>query len=430
MMGGFSISLFGSLATSVRLFSAPLSLIFISANLTTEEIAFYFTFSSVIAAQQMAELGLGHVIKQHIAHVFKVVDSEWSPLSKIKVKEYLYFGIKWFFIISLFIALIVGPAGYIYFSSYVGNVNWQAPWLVLVGVTALANMLTPYILTLDATQNQRLVYKSQILSAAVNAVCIWLFVCIDMRLYSLALALILSGLSQYIYIRKYIHQVNENISLETGNLSFIKTFSELWPLTSKVSVVWGVGFLFWNGFNIIAFKIYEASYAGRVILTITIVRAIYSVCDAVFSSQMTYFSNLIANDKAKDVLSLASRYRAYSISVYFVLILLLFLFEAYGAHLPVFDKVVYGDCLISSSIFFFILLIVTTNNNMIRCFKVEPFVVVSLINGLVVPFVFFVCNSFGFRLLLYPCAVVLFVSLCFSLRISHGFIKSYMADKS
>ncbi|MEX5790053.1 hypothetical protein AB6H13_20235, partial [Providencia vermicola] len=74
---GNNIAIFSLLAKSINIFCGPITLLIISSKLSSEEIAFYYTFFNLIALQQLVELGLGFTLKQCISHSYKLVDNKW-----------------------------------------------------------------------------------------------------------------------------------------------------------------------------------------------------------------------------------------------------------------------------------------------------------------------------------------------------------------
>ncbi|WP_339332064.1 hypothetical protein [Aeromonas caviae] len=411
---GLSISLFSALANGIKLLAGPITLLFISKNLNSEQIGFYYTFFSLVAMQQLAELGLGHTLKQFIAHAYKLENGTWISESKAKIKGYVSFGFKWFAVVALFLILVVAPAGWAYYSDYTGTVNWLSPWLMLIGVSALVTSLIPIQILLDATQNQKRVYQAQSVSALVNSVAIWMLISLGAGLYTIPLALIASNTVFYVLLSPLVRPFYQALLDVKVNANLFSIFKELWPLFSRVSIVWAVGFLFWNGFNLISFKIYDADFAGKVIFTIALARAGFGLAESLFSSQITVISYKIAQGHIQHAQQYAKKYQ---------LIALLILVLGYSAFCiltqlwPSFflvQKTVDLEYTISIFLFFILNLILIVQNDFVRCFKVEPFVLVSIFKGILVPLSFYIGNELGFKIYLYPPVLIMVISIVWS----------------
>lgn len=419
---GLSISLYSALANGIKLLSGPITLLFISKNLNSEQIGFYYTFFSLVAMQQLAELGLGHTLRQFIAHAYKLEDDTWTRESKGKIKAYISFGFKWFAAVALFLIVVIAPAGWFYYSDYNGTVNWLSPWLMLIGVSALVTSLIPVQILLDATQNQKRVYQAQSVSALVNSAAIWILISLGAGLYTIPLALIASNTVFYTLLSRHARSFYQALRDVKISANVASVFKELWPLLSKVSIVWGVGFLFWNGFNLISFKIYDADYAGKVIFTIALARAGFGLAESFFSSQITVISYKIAQGHIQQAQRYAKKYQLISLTILVVGYSAFFLLSQLWPGFFLVQKTVDLEYNISIFLFFIAVLCLVTQNNFIRCFKVEPFVWVSFFQGIMVPLTFFLSNSLGVNGYLYPCTIIMVISIIASRIISQKFL--------
>ncbi|MCX2534398.1 hypothetical protein OQ486_13080 [Plesiomonas shigelloides] len=419
---GLSISLYSALANGIKLLAGPLTILFISKNLNSEEIGFYYTFFSLVAMQQLAELGLGHTLRQYIAHSYKIHDNQWTEESKKKIKSYINFGFKWFSAVALFMIIIVAPAGLLYYSDYNGSIYWLAPWLMLASVTALVTIATPVQILLEATQNQKQVYQAQSVAALLNSLTIWTLISHGAGLYTIPCSLIVSNIALYMMLSSNAISYYKALRDTEISAKASSVFKELWPLLSRVSIVWGVGFLFWNGFNLISFKIYDADYAGKVIFTITLARAGFGLAESFFSSQITVISYNISQGHIQQAKQYARKYQLTSISM-LVIGYIIFLWLGYmWPDFFIVQKTVDLKYSISIFAFFVSTLLLITENNFIRCFKAEPFVLVSIFQGVMVPLSFYLANKFSIKLYLYPCILIIIISIIASRTIARRFL--------
>lgn len=53
---GLSISLFSALANGIKLLAGPITSLFVSKNLNSEQIGFYYTFFSLVAMRNLLNL--------------------------------------------------------------------------------------------------------------------------------------------------------------------------------------------------------------------------------------------------------------------------------------------------------------------------------------------------------------------------------------
>lgn len=373
--------------------------------------------------QQLAELGLGQTLRLHIAHAFKMDESGWCFNSKKEIKQYYSLSVKWFLVVALCTIIIIGPAGIYYYHSYQGDIIWEGPWVSLVLVTALTIIITPIQITIESLQHQISVFKAQTYASIINSISLCLLLFSGFGLYAIALSLFISNLIVLIFLWGKIKWLRNNLMPVPVDTNFFVVFKEIWPLFSRVAVVSVFGFLFWNGFNLIAFKVYEPSYAGQVILSITLARAGYGFSESILYGQITYISNLISNKKYNEAMIVYKKNTYIALTIlligYVFFLLLMYLFPEFY----LFKKIVGSSYLISIFVFFIILLFLTSGNNYVRCFKTEPFVKVSIFHGVMVPTLFYLSSVFYEGYYLYPCSLVLIVSLILSKRISNKYFR-------
>ncbi|MDM2796628.1 MULTISPECIES: hypothetical protein [Citrobacter] len=411
------ISFYSFLSKIIGALCGPLTLLLISKNLSSEEIAFYYTFFNLIALQQLAELGLSFTLKQSIAHAYKVQNGIWELRSKIEVKSYIKFGFCWFAAVAGIIIIIIGPLGYFYYSDYIGNVNWLGAWIGTVLALAISVIIMSMQIFIEATQNQLVIYRAQVIYVLVNSFALWFFLYNGMKLYSIPLSILVSNVILFIVLISPMTAIYKQLKNVREEMSLKKVFSRLWPYFSRVAVVWGVGFLLWNGFNLISFKMFTPELAGKIIFSITLARAGFMIAESIVSSQITVVSNLIATNKSKDAHFFYSKYRFLSIGMLIFGYFCYFIFECFFPDFYIFNKLMPSAFMLSSFVFFLFLLILTTGNNFVRCYKVEPFVFVSIWHSLAIPVVFLITSMYAPYLGLYPCVLILVVSILWSRKL-------------
>ena len=414
---GVNISFYSFIAKATVFLCGPLTLLLISHKLSTEEIAFYYTFFNLIALQQLVELGLGFTLKQCISHAYKIENDVWLYDSKKIVKSYIQFGLYWFIGVSCIIIFVIGPLGLIYYGDYEGSIKWQGAWLGTIGVLAFSIILVPIQIAIEATQNQIAIYRCQVIYSLTNSLSLWVFIYNDFKLYSIPLSMLIANIFLLIALKNHYIKLYNKLAFVKEMDKFWTIFSKLWPLFSRVAIVWGVGFLLWNGFNLISFKIFSPEEAGRIIFSITLARAGFTIAESIISAQTTVVSNMISKGENTEA---AKYYRKYQLISFAVLIIgygFYYVVKYFFSDFYLFDKLMPNSFITSVFVFFVLLLILTTKCNFIRCYKIEPFVKVSVWHSLGVP-MSFLLSSLYFPMYLYPCSFVLFISIIWSQLIS------------
>ncbi|HGF5593842.1 TPA: hypothetical protein ACF3DY_005136 [Klebsiella quasipneumoniae subsp. similipneumoniae] len=407
----------------IKVFAAPVTLVIISKNLSSEQLAFYYTFFSLLNLQQLAELGMGHVIKQNISHAFKDSTSDLSIDSKKEIREYFKFSLVWFFCLSIFLILVVGFIGYLYLSTTKSSIDWTYAWWALVLVSGMATLLSPFQFFLDALQKQESILKANLVSGLFGSFALWVSLMLNFGLYSISISLVVSSVicvffikNQFIESYKLIFNINENVN-------YIEVFRKIYPLLTRVSAVWAFGFLFWNSFNLLSFLTQKVDVAGKIIFMIAIARSGMNVAESITQGQATIFSNLISSGRADLARIQFKKYSNYSMLLLISGYSFFFVVWTIYPNLYLFHKVPDKIIVIQVFIFFTLQLYKMIRTNFVRNFKVEPFVKPSIFEAIFMPLTFY------FSLLYIPnysfimCSIVIFIGMLWSFRIENSFLK-------
>lgn len=386
-----SIASAAFLSQALRVISGPLTILFVARNLTTEEMSFYYSFFNVIALQQILEMGLGFVIKQYISHDYKV-DQEncWTIDSIASVKSYFTFSCFWFLFVALFVCIIVGLFGTWFFSSYQGDIVWQSPWWAIVVITSIATLVTPIQFLLEGCQQQLSLYKARVISALVSAFSLCISLYYGAGLYSVAVSLLCSNLALYLFIYKPSAALLNKLFSVSSSKTIRRTLAEIWPMLSKISVTWIMGYFFWNSFNLIAFKFLPLEMAGRVGFTLNLARAGLSISESLVASQTTIYASQISGGKIDIAKVNFEKLMLFSCAILFLGYSLYLFIAIFFSDFFIFTKSLPIKETIWIFVYFLLLLPVLLQANFSRCFKKEPYFYLSMFVNIQVPVVFLI----------------------------------------
>jgi hypothetical protein len=373
-----NIALFSLTAQVVRVISGPLVLFFIANNLSSEEKVFYFAFFNLIALQQILEMGVGYTLKQFISH------STSDEKNNGSTRNYFLFTCIWFLFVGLVFSVLVGVGGYYFFSSYEGDVNWKGAWISIIAVSTISILLIPFQVLLEGRQLQVLVYRAKLIGTLFGTAVTIISLKLGLGLYSPSLGLITTSLIFFFSIfYSSIEQLRSLIYIEEFNFKLI--LKEVYPLLSKVSVTWILGYMLWNSFNLIAFKSLDIETTAKLGMTLALCKAGYSIADSIISSQLTLFGNGIAQGHVTKMYKLFSKYMLGSCCL---LVIGFSLFSIIVFNLNIFsfsNNVLPLDQTIAVMIFSLLILLISTHNNFCRCFKVDPNFLNSIFLNLSIP---------------------------------------------
>lgn len=377
----------------IRLISGPVVLLIISSKFSTSEISLYYTFFSVVAIQQVLEMGVGFTIKQFISHAYKKNDNTWTLNSKMEIKSYLVFSQKWYFLISLFIFFVIGLVGYVFFSSKDLNFDWETPWFLMILVVGFFVNFIPFQLIAEGCQQQVILFRANIVYSIVNSFVLSVFILFGFGLYSISAALLFSNIFLYLILLAKLRKVFFSLYEVDSLNNFKSVFKKIWPMLSKISVTWILGYFFWNSFNIIGFKLLPIDLSGQLAFTVTLALTGYNIVSVIINSQTTIFSNLISKGKVEQALSVFKRSHYISMCLCFMGYSLFLLLHLLLPELNIFNKTLPIKDLIFIFLYFYMLLSVTNKANFSRCFKKEPFFYLSMACNILIPvFFYLICK--------------------------------------
>lgn len=195
-------------------------------------------------------------------------------------------------------------------------------------------------------------------------------------------------------------------------------------MLSRVSLVWGAGYFFWNSFGLIALKVFELKEAGKLLFTLAIGRAGLSVALSVVQSQSTRISRLISE---KDFVSAKLLHKkALFMSVIFGLSgysLLLILYKYTDIYL--FSKLADIQTVFYVFLYYMLVLFQSGYEEYLRCFKMEPYVKLYMTLSILIPCVFYGYSVSGLNVnyIFLPCSLIMLFSIFYTVCLRVKFEK-------
>ncbi len=175
------IAFFASASKLISIIGGPLTILFVSSELSSEELGFYYVFLSLVATRQFFEMGMSNVLKQFYSHN--------NSDSNQKFREEIFsFSIYWYLLVAILFVVFGVFLGLINFQSYDGEIKWEVPYYFLM--IASAFQLVRMIVTtyMDGNQLQEKLHKIEIVTNLVQMLSLWCCLKSSFGLYSIALS--------------------------------------------------------------------------------------------------------------------------------------------------------------------------------------------------------------------------------------------------
>lgn len=172
---------FGLLQVLARGLTGLGTALLVSTCLLPAEQGYYFTFSSLLALQTMAELGMPLVLLQFAAH-------EWGLGAHGRLAGLLRRGDRWFAAAGALSTLALLTAGTAFLAGPGADVAWPLPWsaLALMGGARIA--CNGRLVLLEACGHVTTVQQYRLVEALVTAAAAWAGLASGVALWAPALA--------------------------------------------------------------------------------------------------------------------------------------------------------------------------------------------------------------------------------------------------
>ena len=397
-----------------RTLSGPLTLIVITYFLSDIEIGYYYIFLSLVAMKQLLELGVSNVLIQYISH----------ESDEIKRIELCSFTLIWFALLAIIFFILSIFFGQVYFWTQNENdlVEWFLPWLLLLSSVSLLIFLNAFNVILDGFQEQIFLRIQLTIVNTLTSLSLCLFIFLGFGLYSIGMANLIAVFFRIVLIFYYKYKLPTcGFLLEYTKLKHI--FIDIWPLLSKVSLVWFAGYFYWNGFNLVSFKILGPVDAGALGVTLALAKAGMDIAMSISRGQNSLYAYKIANGETNSVRSLFKKNVFLS---FFILVLGYGLFIYFKYIFPdfyIFNKIVDFENMMWVFLFYISSFLISQVSNFIRAFKIEPFVIYTIIMSIVVVFSFYISVSYFDTYLLLP-AVLNLISFLYVIKVYYYILDS------
>ena len=277
------VIIFTVLERSLQVGGGMLTLIFMSSFLSSNEMGYYYTFSSILAIQVFFELGFASIITQYVAHekahLSWINELSLSGPEKFisRLSSLLHFSVKWFVTIGvlLFLSLvIVGNLFFNFYGKHNAEVDWLLPWLIISLFTSLNLIAAPIFGFIEGLGMIKEVAKIRLIQQIIQLTLALIFYRIGFKLYSTPLsALIAFSIIPIWIIVKNKFKLLYFIWNKLGEWK-INYREEIFPYQWKIALSWISSFFIFQFFNPIVFATEGAVVAGQMGMSMAILNII------------------------------------------------------------------------------------------------------------------------------------------------------------
>lgn len=368
-------SVYSILSVSFKILSGPIAIILITTKLSLEEQGVYYMFLSLSAIQWVFELGISTCMVQYIS----------AARSKNEKERYFSFLTLFLFLAAVVLIISLSISGEWFFNSIPKDI-WVYPWFVYLLFVSLNLFFNILVLFQESSGSIASAYLTKMFSGIGYSAALILTLFFGAGLYSLAIAqffmllIVVYRERKQLIVFKYVY-FNKSL--------IILTAKEIFGFQYKLSIIWIVGYFYWNSFQVLFFKFVSPEWAGLFGATNGIFGAFTLMSTSLVSTQRSRWGRLNEDGRIEETYYIFKRETIKGILLYLILSLFVITFIMLFPTLPFVNRFLPIGFL---ALFAGFRLFVTYQEiilNYLRTFKDEPLYKITLVNYLSLPIAVF-----------------------------------------
>jgi len=291
---------FSNAAQMMRLVTGPITMVLVLRYLTPEIQGYSYAFSGVVAMQVFLEMGFSQNILQFASHEFAKLrftpaqTLEGDPVARSRLISLGRLAFGYYAVAALIVLFAIGIGGHVFFTvSGHHGVAWQGAWWIIAVTAALSLAINPAWSLLDGCNQVAVIAKFRFWAAlgsfTVNALALiagaGIYASAIGAVFSLLLSVGYLGLRWKPFFGQFLDHPRH------GQVSWTH---EIWPFQWRIAVSWMSGYFIFDMINPIAFYFCGPVEAGRLGMSLQLVRMIYNVAITWVNTKAPRFGMLIA----------------------------------------------------------------------------------------------------------------------------------------
>ena len=372
----------------VKIILNPVIVIFIPLFLPENKQGYWYTFNSLAALTMFADLGFSNIMRQYAAHEYTYLDINHEDCVFKGEKKHIerissqfQFLIRWLCGVLSIAMIIIFFAGIIIFSGRDDGVAWEIPWGLYVFGTIMSFATQVELSFFEGCDQFAVTQKVRIIESVTYCTTTIFMLAMGFGLYALSIPIFAkTAVVFFMMYRKFGGILRQMVNTESR--AGIQWAKEVVPLLGKYAVSCMSGYFASHIYNPLIFTMYGAQTAGKVGYSLSIVNAIQNIA-CVWSVLAIPKYNMAVEKRDWNYMDMMlKRNIIYSIIVYFLGIISLYCVS----YIPVLQDIIWSRIMPKMSIGilalgYLFMIISYALSTYLRAHKQEPFMIPSVING-------------------------------------------------
>ena len=281
-------------------FAGPISIFLVASCFTPEVQGYYYSFSSLLALNIFAELGLGVVVVNFSSR-------EWASLklspdgmvqgdatAKVRLSCLLKKVLQWFLFAAIILCWILLLGGLWLFQVRETTVEWTSPWLFLAVLASIQFLGLPFFSVLEGCNFVGEVNLIRLIAGVGASVGLWLGIVCGLGLWVNACGLLVNVSVSGFLLAKWFGRFFQHLLRVPVQGDEISWWNDLFPMQWRIAVSWISGFFSYNLFVPVLFRFHGPEVAGKMGMTWTVVSTVTTITNAWVSPQFPRFGLFLA----------------------------------------------------------------------------------------------------------------------------------------
>lgn len=284
-------------ARAWQFLAGPVTVLLIASRFSPELQGWYYTFTSLLAVQQLCELGLPNTLLHVASHSWARLKREpngslsGDPSALTELADIVQGGRRWFVaIVAVFAAITLGP-GYFFLSSQPTEVAWQGPWCAAVALASGSLVLAVDFAVLEGCGRVIAIHRMRLVQAVVSNVVVWIGLIAGLQLWVIPLYAGVRLLMEFVFARILHRRFWASLPHSDGGTA--RWREVVWPLQWRAAIHGMMTYLAYQLFVPIIFRTDGPIAAGRLGMTWSILTTLQSAAAIWMQTRASDFGVLI-----------------------------------------------------------------------------------------------------------------------------------------
>ena len=282
--------------------SGAVTILLVARFLTPAEQGYYYTFASLVALQVVFELGFSFVILQMASHervhlsIAKDHRITGDTIAHARLASVLQLSVRWYLIAALLMAIIVTPAGMLFFATHQRHgalVPWELPWISAVLATFFTFQIDPILSFVEGCGQVAQIAGMRFWQAFVGSALAWIALISHRGLYAPAAVIGGRALVGALFLCSRRRLLVPLLRLHPGQHA-VKWRSEMLPFQWRLALSWLSGYFIIQIFTPVLFAYRGPEAAGRMGMSLRITISISTIALAWIDTKAAPFGNMVA----------------------------------------------------------------------------------------------------------------------------------------